>query len=125
MLQKIFEIPLKNENQYNYGESNQRPDEIRTKDGTYRLWLNQVSRDGFYKDLRKCFEQQHRMPQSDSDSSESVQNNDTDDTDEDSDFTGGASYVPPPVKPNLSVVSPKGKISIEKSCFKMYILFEH
>lgn len=65
------------------------------------------------------------LSNSDSEESESDQNNDSDNTDEDFDFTRDPVYVNPPVQPNLPVVSPKGKISIEKSCFKMCILFTH
>jgi len=68
-------------------------------------------RDGFYEELRKCFELLSIMPPPDSDSDEYDQDDDLSQNNRNSSATSRNVYDTP-IQSNPSVVSPKGKISI-------------
>jgi hypothetical protein len=55
-LKEIFNIPFKEADQYKRGKSANHPDEIRSKTGTYRLWLNASSRTSFHEALDGCID---------------------------------------------------------------------
>ncbi|CAF1043360.1 unnamed protein product [Adineta ricciae] len=52
---EIFNFPLQPANQYKYGQSGHEPDELRSKSGLYRIWLNSDSRDQFHEKLRQTY----------------------------------------------------------------------
>ncbi|CAF4182982.1 unnamed protein product [Rotaria sp. Silwood2] len=48
---EIFNIFLTDDDQYDFGLSDDDPDEAKDTNGTYQLWLNQDSRDSFHETL--------------------------------------------------------------------------
>ncbi|CAF3410225.1 unnamed protein product [Rotaria sp. Silwood1] len=53
---EIFNIPLTDSGQYEFGSSEDEPDEIKDLNGTFRLWLNSSLRDSFHETLCAVFE---------------------------------------------------------------------
>ncbi|CAF0758151.1 unnamed protein product [Adineta ricciae] len=64
---EIFNFPLKSTNQYKYGQSRDEPDELRSKSGFYRIWLNSDSRDHFHEKLRQTYRNLSQNPFADND----------------------------------------------------------
>ncbi len=116
-MKEIFNIPVKKEDQYKRGKSANQPDEIRSKTGTYHLWLNASSRTSFHEALDACIDLLRSLPR-DTSSIDSDQDDDSEDANDDSDVdNNGVNDTPAP-----QVDSPKGKVLIEKSLKNLLVL---
>ncbi|CAF4607069.1 unnamed protein product [Rotaria sp. Silwood1] len=53
---EIFNVPFKKPDQYKRGQTANEPDEIHTKAGTYKLWLNDDTHQIFHETIDTCSE---------------------------------------------------------------------
>ena len=108
-MQEIFNIPFKKGDEYKRGQSANQPDEIRSANGTYRLWLNATSRPEFHNALDTCIELLDSFNQSNRSSNDSNQGKDIR-------YNNEAKIEPKrvipvePDTPDSTIASPKGKI---------------
>lgn len=131
---------MTNENQYKKGRLEDDPDEISDNNGTYRLWLNEGTRNKFYAELTNCFELLKIMTPRSSNAQEPVQNkninsnvqqlvrNDNFNSTVQNnnfqfyDYDNDDDVFRSPLQSNPHGISPKGKILQENSVSLFFLL---